>query len=202
VPSVSVSNLELFRMWRADEDLDLNWLLRRLRGEEPQTEAMLAGIALHKALEKTEGESMILEADGYKFHARIDLDIEVSPFKELRIEKQYGDLTVRGRVDDLNGLTVTDYKSTGNFDADRMLEGFQWRLYLDMTECDTFVWKVFVMKDIFFHEYDIYQYHELKQKRYPALGQECARLASDFMDFARELERANTSWAKTAVLEA
>ena len=38
-------------MWRGNEDLDLDWLLRRLRGEEPQTEAMKAGEAFHKVIE-------------------------------------------------------------------------------------------------------------------------------------------------------
>jgi len=200
--SISVSNLELYRMWRESEDLELDWLLRRLRGEEPQTENMLAGIAMHSALEAAEiGESMCLVFDGYKFYFKCDGNLELPTCRELPMEKQYGNLTVRGRVDGLHGRSVTDYKSTQSFDADRLLEGFQWRFYLDMLECDRFNWKVFVLAERFFHEYDIIQIHDLSQYRYAGLADDCARLAEDFAQFAGQLDQSGISWAKTVVPE-
>jgi hypothetical protein len=190
-------------MWRESEELDLEWLLRRLRGEEPQTEPMKAGEALHKALENAPtGESMMIESGEYKFYFMCDSEVELLPARELSFEKQYGELTVRGRVDGMKGLTLTDYKTTGNFDADRLLEGYQWRFYLDMTECNTFIWKVFEIKERFFKEYDIWKTHELQQIRYPGLQEDCRRLACDFLIFVEDLERANTPWTRTAVLEA
>lgn len=201
MPSVSVSNLELYRTWRDCEDLDLQWLLRRLRGEEPQTEAMAAGEALHSALENaSEGEESMLESGEFKFYFKADIELSLSPIRELKLEKQYGGLTVRGRVDDLNGKTVTDYKSTASFDADRMWEGFQWRYYLDMADCDTFIWKVFVMTPLLHREYSVIQYHELKQHRYEKLHEECEKLATDFLQFARDLESSNIPWTRSAVL--
>lgn len=203
MPSVSVSNLELFRTWREDDDLGLDWLLRRLRGEEPQSEAMMAGEALHKALESAkEGEEPCLVSGDFRFYFKADVELSPSPIRELSLEKQYGDLTVRGRVDDLRGRTITDYKSTASFDADRLLEGFQWRYYLDMADCDTFIWKVFVMTPLLYQEYSVIQYHELKQHRYEKLHEECAQLADDFLGFVRELEYSNIPWMRTAVLGA
>ncbi len=202
MPSISVSNLELYRMWRESDGLDLEWLLRRLRGEEPQTEAMAAGQALHSALETSEvGEAMNLVSGDYKFYFLCDAEIEFLPAKELSIEKHYGELLVRGRVDGLNGRTITDYKSTQSFDADRLMQGFQWRFYLDMAECDRFDWKVFVLRERFYREYDIVQTHELSQYRYISLNQECSQLAADFLGFVKELESSNLSWTRTAVLE-
>src|ERR1700736_4912097 len=162
---VSVSNLELFRMWRGNEDLDLEWLLRRLRGEEPQTEAMKAGEAFHKILENpTFDELNELTSGEYWFSMLCEVQLVLPTARELSIEKEYGDLLVRGRVDGLSGRTVTDYKTTAQFDADRLMEGYQWRYYLDMLDCDTFHWQVFVLSQ--YGEpghYDVTQTHTLTQ---------------------------------------
>lgn len=202
MPSVSVSNLELYRVWRDSEELDLEWLLRRLRGEEPQTEQMMAGEALHAAIENAgPQDAMSLVHGEWKFYFNVKSTVELPTSKELSVEKQYGDLTVRGRVDALRGKTVTDYKSTGSFDADRLLEGYQWRFYLDMMDCDTFRWIVFVMSDRLYREYEIYQVHELMQHRYPQLHEDCWKLAADFLDFAKQLEANGQEWRRAAVLQ-
>lgn len=211
MPSVSVSNLELFRWWRSSDDLGLEWLLRRLRGEEPQTVAQAAGEALHRALEScSPGETAQLSSGAFRFYVRCDCQVELPQARELWIEKQYGDLVVRGRVDGLAGKTVTDYKTTSAFDADRLMEGYQWRFYLDMLEADRFVWQVFVM-DAFgdfaeggelVHCYEIYQVHELTQHRYEGLERDCAELTVEFWEFASELERAGVDWRRAAVLGA
>lgn len=194
--SVSVSNLDYFRSWRADEEADLEALLRRLRGEDPQTEAMKAGEALHRALESvTEGETPELIADGYRFYIQCEAEIELAESREQKIEKRYGDLNVRGRVDAVSLVSrnwITDYKTTSYFDPDRFLEGYQWRFYLDMARCDWFFWKVFVLKEYGdladgTHAYEITQFHELSQHRYEGMEADCRRLAADYLDFVRAI---------------
>lgn len=203
MPRISVSNLELYRMWCESEDLDLEWLLRRLRGEEPPTEAMQAGTALHAALESaTEGEPAWLSSGDFKFYFMCEYEMGLPLARELPLEKQYGDLTVSGRVDGLSGRRITDYKTTQSFDADRLLEGFQWRFYLDMADCDTFEWKVFVLRERLYREYDVVQTHDLVQYRYSTLHEECNRLAQNFLGFVHELESSNLAWTRAAVLEA
>ena len=189
--SISVSNLDFYRTWRADEEADMASLLRRLRGEEPQSEQMKAGEALHSALEHClpGADGSIFEWDKYKFYVRCDGEVALPILKEHRIEKQYGDLLVRGRVDGITGRTITDYKSTGYLDADRLLEGFQWRFYLDMTGCDSFLWKIFTLREFSDpHTYEITKVEELKQYRYEGLAEECARLAADFAEFAKDID--------------
>lgn len=183
---VSVSNLDLYRMWRANEELDLNWLVRRLRGEEPQTEQMKAGEAFHKILEKPDFLEQTEVTHGeFWFSILCEIELALPDVRELSIEKSYGDLLVRGRIDGLRGKTITDYKTTAQFDADRLMEGFQWRFYLDMLECETFTWKVFVLSQYGKPgHYDVTQTHELKQKRYPGLEDDCHRLAMDYLEFA------------------
>ena len=203
--SISVSNLELYRMWRASDDLDLPWLLRRLSGEEPQTEAMAAGEALHQALERsTLGETGQLWTADYRFYFKCDCSVELPQARELRVQKEYGDLVVRGRVDALIGKRVIDYKTTSHWDPDRLMAGYQWRYYLDMLDADEFSWQVFVMSQFgdfaeagrLVHAYEIYQVHELSQRRYDDLEHDCDKLAQDFLAFARELDRSGYEWRR------
>lgn len=195
--SVSVSNLDLYRFWRGSEDLDLDWLLRRLRGEEPQTEPMKAGEALHAALERSDvGETEILQGNGYLFRFLTDCAVEIPIARELSISKTYGELRVRGRVDGMSGNQIVDYKTTQSFDADRLLEGYQWRFYLAMTGCDSFLWKVFVLSEEAPNEFNIVTVHELRQHRYDGLDADCERLAAQFCEFSKRLDEAGLAWTR------
>ena len=177
----SVTNLELFRTWRDDDDLSLDWLLRRIRGLEPPTENMLAGRAFHEALENAAApEIETLRAGPYRFDFNCAAEIHMANLREIPVSREYGNLLVRGRVDCWIGQEITDFKTTEQFDADRLLEGFQWRYYLDMTGCNAFCWNVFVIKESEAQCYEVRQCHTLRQKRYPGLHEDCERLALDY----------------------
>lgn len=199
--ATSVSNIDLFRTWRENEELDQDWLLSRLRGEVPQTEEMKAGEALHKALENLTGtgETSSLEANGYQFGFSCDATVELQNIVELSVEKQYGPLLVRGRVDALSGLEITDYKTTGRFDADRLMESYQWRFYLDMLSANHFHWVVFELETWPNSNYcDIWNFHELRQERYPSLHEDCVRLAAEFASFLQGLDDCGIPWRRNA----
>ena len=186
--STSVSNLDLFRAWRDDEDLDLAWLLDRLTRKVEETEQMRIGTALHKALETAPvGEFSTLAANGYTFQFCGDVELCIPPHREVRISQQYGELEVRGRVDAISGLTVEDHKTTAQFDPDRFMGSYQWRMYLDMTNSHIFRWNVFVIRETDDPKiYSVVDFHRLEQRRYPAMHEDCLRLAHDFAAFAKE----------------
>jgi hypothetical protein len=187
VERISVSNLDYFRAWKDDEDMPLAMLLARLSGTEPQTDNMKAGNAFHEALEHaSEGELGTLALGDYRFDFNCDANVEKLSIHELPVEKMYGDLLVRGRVDGLNGKEITDHKTTTQFDADRLMGGYQWRYYLDMMDCDRFRWEVFVIAERGEYCYEVTQHHTLTQKRYPGLGDDCARLAREYSEFISE----------------
>lgn len=215
--SVSVSNLDLFRLWKDDEELSLGWLLQRIF-EPSQTDAMKAGEAFHKALELADtGEVDSLTWGPYRFDFACDVTVALPQLREIPVSLPYGDLTVRGRLDAITGHCVTDFKTTEQFDADRLMSGFQWRYYLDMTGCDVFRWLVFVLREQEIkcscppyyadktdytgdfcprhglpehrapeHVYQVADFHELVQRRYPDLHKDCERLAREYAAFAVE----------------
>jgi len=183
----SVSKAEAFRQWRENEDAELEPLLATLRGETQPTEPMLAGTALHKALETAcEGERDTLSADGYEFVITADINLALPKCREVFATKDYGPIVISSRVDVLDGKCVEDHKTTSRFDPERFLAGFQWRFYLDIFEADLFRWNVFEMRELKPKVYEVFNFHRLEQYRYPALAMDCRDLATDLAEFVRE----------------
>lgn len=183
----SVSKAEAFRQWRENEDAELEPLLATLRGENPPTESMLAGSALHKALELAdEGERDTLSADGYEFVITANIDLALPKCREIFATKDYGPIVISSRVDVLDGKRVEDHKATSRFDPDRFLNGYQWRFYLDIFGCDVFRWNVFEISELKPKVYEVRNFHRLEQCRYPALAMDCRDLAADLAAFVRE----------------
>ena len=182
-----VSHLAAFARWKADEDLDVGWLIDYIRNDHP-TEEMLKGTAFHKFLEHAQSgsETEIASQDGYTFAFVGDFNLYLPPMREVRRQKQYGEVVVSGQVDAHIGKTIYDHKTTQRFDAERYLTGWQWRYYLDIFDADRFVWNVWEMNKLDEEKaYGVNALHTLEQYRYPELGDDCYRLAQEFGEFAR-----------------
>lgn len=186
---VRVTELDTFRQWLDSEDDPVESLVRRLRREEPPSEAMLAGIAFHAALEQaTEGAVEVMAQEGYKFQFDTPMELALPRVREIRAYKQFegdhGPIVVTGRLDAIEGRTVYDHKTTGRFNPERYLEGYQWRLYLDIFDADRFVWNVFETKEIEPKVYSVFVVHHMSQVRYPGMELDCLHLIHEFEGFA------------------
>lgn len=191
-----VSMVESFRQWEQDEEAELDELLAKLRGDWPASPAMEAGTAFHKALEDapTPLEADELVALGHRFTFAGDFDVELAPIREVRKWKVYMvdglPISISGQVDGLDALRIDDHKTTGRFDPDRYLSGFQWRLYLDIFSAKHFRWNVFEMTEVASADellaYEIRAAHRLEQFAYPALHEDCLALVTRFARFVRE----------------
>lgn len=180
-----VSEIEQYRQWRDDEEAEIATLIARLRGQEQPSEAMLAGTAFHKALERSGlGEAATLEQDGRRFLIECDIALALPEIRELRASKAYGPLTATGQVDAIHALRIEDHKTTARFDPDRYLDGYQWRFYLDIFGARVFRWNIFEMRPIDDRVYSVYGHHTLEQCAYPGMHEDCARLAGELFDFS------------------
>lgn len=177
-----VSTLEAFRQWRENEDQSVDDFIARLSA--PPTEPMLAGTAFHDALEHaTDGEHETLYAQGYAFQLS-EGSIYLPKIREVRGFKRYGNLTVTGKVDCLDGLRIDDHKTTARMDAERYLAGYQWRFYLDIFNARVFRWNVFEISEVKTRVYQVAEPQLLETYRYPDMEADCARLAAEFYEFA------------------
>jgi hypothetical protein len=181
-----VSEVESYRQFRDDPDADLGGLLDWLRNDNP-SQAMRAGTAFHDVLEHAkEGELATAESQGFKFIIEVDVNLALSRIREVRASKQFGGVTITGKLDVLDGLRVEDHKTTGRFDPDRYLAGFQWRFYLSIFGAQTFRWNVFEMREVDPMTYLVHKFHRMEQCRYPAMESDCMQLAADLEQFARQ----------------
>lgn len=187
---ISVTDLDAYRRWREDEEAELETLLRQLRKEEPASEAMQAGSALHKALELAQpGDFFSLEQDGYKFIFDPCIELAMPEIREVKAEKVYVidgiPVTLVGKVDALHGTRVDDHKTTGRFDAEKFLSSYQWRAYLSIFNADVFQWNVFEMAEQPEPKvYKVYAFHQFRQYRYAAMEADVIELLREFVRFA------------------
>jgi len=148
-----VTDIEQHRRYRLDEDFAMEDLLARLRRETPPSLKMRAGTALHSALETAtpddDGADLVV-SDGFAFDfAEMTGDaLRLAPWREIEGEKVYTlesgeQIRIVGHVDALYGRAVDDHKLTEQFDAEMYADSYQWRLYLDIFDADTFTFNVF-----------------------------------------------------------
>jgi hypothetical protein len=110
----------------------------------------------------------------------------VPDHREIELTKLYGDMTVTGHADgiSLDPDFVTDYKTTSRFDADRYMESFQWKFYLDMSGMKEMLYQVFVMKPFAReeHHYSVKEFHTMRQYAYPDMHDDCEKLVRDYRE--------------------
>lgn len=189
---LSVSDLESYRYWRASEDSTVDDLLLRLTHQSTATPAMEAGKALAKLFEHVTPRSIDdWEGDGWRFHFEIEgARLELPAIRELKgervIQTPSGPVTLVGKVDGLNGLTVRDQKLTERFDAERYLDSLQWRAYLLMFGAREFVYDVFVGR-YSGRDVTITEYHPLTFYAYPGMQEDVEKAVRDLAAVVADL---------------
>lgn len=189
---ISASDLDAWRRFKDSEDASLPDLLAQLRRELPPTPAMQAGTALHTALETaSEGAFDELVADGHRFTVAADAEIALPDIREMKVTatRRIGDVlvTLVGKVDGVSGRKVIDHKLTSRFDAERFLNSYQWRVYLDVFEADEFEWIIYEAtedRDDPTHR-TIREVHHLRAHRYPGMSADIDCELAAFVDFAK-----------------
>lgn len=187
---VSTTEIDLLRRFYDEDEADLADLVRQLRRLMPSTEAMEAGSALHKALETAEpGDHKGFVQDGFTFSFETDVEIQLPAIREMKatatIEVEDTTVTLVGKVDAIHGRKVFDHKFTARFDADRYLDSYQWRIYLELFGADAFQWNIFVAIESAPRNYLIRDFHTLTMHRYPGMREDVERAVADFVRFAR-----------------
>lgn len=180
-----VSNVDSYLAWRDNEEKSLPDLLQELSGRE--TDAMRRGTAFHAALERAaEGEVAQVESMGYTFVFTGNFELSLPRIREVRHAKDYGGIEITGKVDCVQPPLIIDHKTTTSFDAERYIRKYQWRYYLDIFNCDRFVWNVFEMKELTPMVFEVYALHQLEQFRYPQMEKDCQDAALDLKRFAEQ----------------
>ena len=111
---------------------------------------------------------------------------------EYPIQTAYGESVLVAKADKVNGLEITDYKTTTSFDAEKYLASVQWKIYCLAFGATRFTYRVFEIKEKAGEPHHIRDSHELPCTPYPGMAEEVRELAEDFISFclAHGFERA------------
>lgn len=188
---VSASDIDALRYYRNDEEAELSDLLAQLRKETPPTDAMLAGTALHAALETAEpGDHKGFQHEGYTFSFETDAELDIPGIREMKATREYqvGDVlvTLVGKVDAIHGKRIDDHKMTAQYEAEKYLSSHQWAIYLEVFGADEFRWNIFEARESSEKNYIIRAVHKLTVHRYPGIGADVERWVTQFVEFARD----------------
>jgi len=172
----SVTKLDALHLYQQGV-IEFEELVKRLRGETIETEAMQFGRAFHKLLEKIdEIEEKDTEIDGNVFSANdillIKNNLKYKPalgVPEIKDVKEYnvdGEIVQVSAVADLLvGETVVEYKTTRYFDIEKYINSYQWRFYLDIFGASKVVYNIFVFYNKQLREvrdFTFYKYKDLQ----------------------------------------
>lgn len=192
---LSVTDLETFRHWKDRDDTTVEQLLAELRGQVEPSHQMQASRAFHQVLEHIKpGEelSQLRHPDGWIFDIDFDGELYIPPIRELKAERIWqtpsGPVTLVGKVDNLSGLTVADYKLSERFEAERYLDSYQWRAYLAMFSAQRFVYHVFQCAYGTQNPYhvEIYELHHLPFDRYPEMLLDLDEVIDELAAFVKD----------------
>lgn len=193
--TVSVSDLQSFRRYRTDEEMPLSVLMKILRREEPPTEKMLAGSAMHAVLERCTGDLTEAEAMGHRFIFSLDAAIQLPTIREMRGHRDFvidgTPIRLKARVDGLEGLAVEEIKlRNGAFDAERYAESYQWRCYLVIFGAKVCHYNVFLADPVKDDStdlavWDVHDFHRLPLYTYPEIISDVEAELARYVDFAR-----------------
>lgn len=189
---ISVTDLDQVAYFRQSETMEVDELVRRLRREEPPTDALLSGRGFHLMLERAmEGDSIsVFEADGYRFDLTgLDAELSLPPVREMFVSKKLVvdgiEVELRGKVDGDDGLTVYDHKAASRFDAEKYAQDYQWRAYLLMTGRKRFQHNVFVRK-IKGQTIEVKELHPVVNYAYQGMEDDVIEGIRDYLAIARE----------------
>jgi energy-coupling factor transporter ATP-binding protein EcfA2 len=192
---IAVTTIESFRNY-LNGTIELEDLLKRIRGEFTPSRYMDLGSAFHDILEKAE-ERFIPERNVFKAKNGIEFGFDVislcydkivqdAPF-EVKITKIYKigeeEVEVVAKVDQLYGNYVIENKTCwGMFDFERYFNSCQWKYYLDIFEAERVYYNVFCLSD----KVDGIELRNIEQfsfNSYPDLRDDLNELLTDFVKF-------------------
>jgi len=188
-------------------ELSFDDLMSRMSREEVEpSEIMKAGTALHKFLEHAKAGDEIDEGtgtivDGVRLRFGADLELPLPAIREPAVvghtfDTVSGPVLLRGRIDarDADSWgTVTDYKLTQRFSAERYALSPQWKAYALMVGAKRFRYLIFQSKqeavtgdpDCWWDAW-VTDVHELVFWPYPEMEAEITEIVSELAEFVKK----------------
>lgn len=190
---LSVTNLDRLTYYRNAEYVSpsVQQVVDEIRGVgREETDAMRRGTAFHEIMETAQdGQLSFVDHGGYTFKFELGETLCLPPIAELKGELYLSvggvPVTLSGKVDAIDGLTVYDHKLSKKFDHEMYEDSMQWRCYLAIFGATRFVYNVFVAaekKGVV----TVKALHQLEMFSYPLLEVDVLNAVTDFVEFCKQ----------------
>ena len=196
---VSVTALDGHAFYTSSDFLSAEQYAVRLKGEEPESEAMALGSFLHKQFE--DGNFAYLNHPDVDRIGRV-VEIEDPQMTEMKVEYPVeiaGESVVLvGKIDAVCGRRLVDYKFTKRIDPDRLQVALQWRCYLMMLpDYDALDYQVFMYQIPRARRGEttkptprIVDHRTVTVRRYEGIEDDVLQVLGDHVRCLREMEQA------------
>ena len=197
---LSVTWLDEYKAFLADDEYTSAMLEERLFGAFKPNPAMAAGTSLHTILENLDEPenlrpSLLAGHNGHYFDLDPD-DLDGELVLGARHEREHhivfdlGDnICLSGRLDVMTPDAVYDHKLSSCFSPERYLDSMQWRAYLLMSGRKKFVYQVFVHAGLSSKSIPIKEYHALPLYGYDGMRDDVVEVARGLADFCKNSKR-------------
>ncbi len=192
---IAVTTVEAFRSYQ-NGSVELEDLLKRIRGEFTPSRYMDLGSAFHDIMEKVH-DRYIPERNIFKARNGIEFDYNVitkcyekiiseAPF-EVKITKVYDvgneQVELVAKADQLYGNYVIENKTCwGIFDFERYFSSCQWKFYLDIFEAERVLYNIFCLSDKA-GGIELRSIEQFSFNGYPDLKDDIRELLQGFLEF-------------------
>ena len=186
---ISVTAIDGYRFFMNSE-LPLDSFLKRICREEEFGEPARAGIAFHKLIEDIHFGR---QPDWELFTFDANFEIPRVDVMEMPIMRQFGDVTLSGRVDAVRGKQLIDFKTGKNINLERLGDSLQWRCYMAMLpEMETFRFESFRLvinkrKPHGGGRWHIDDHKSMEMRRYDGLEDDVTSEVNEYAEVLRSL---------------
>lgn len=190
IARVSASTLDNFLYWQASSEdshggITEDELVERIitpYSEDGDNFKQQRGIDFHNMMAEGLFAKPKLAWDRASIDAHLT-DADRLGIHEVWISADLFGLFVPAKADLLNGLELTDWKCTSSgFDAEKLQASIQWKLYLLLTDCETFRYRVFEVSDS--QPIKVFRDHTLTMARYPEMERDVENVIRDYLTWA------------------
>lgn len=196
---LSVTLLDQYRYFRANEWADYDKLIESVQGKFEPTPAMRAGTALHHVFE-TRQFSAHCDGEPFWFDPE-SVDRAFGKYwewpaihearAEVEIDTELGPVTLSGQADALIGNTALELKSSDKTpNLDRHMDSLQWRAYclaFEIRRVDYILAQIKEKDGV----WSVVDCQELPLYPYPDLKSDLERWTNDFVVFLRDRDMLN-----------
>lgn len=174
-------------VYHRNSEQDVETFVMELLKLTPFPKKAEAGVAFHDYIEKFGYGDLPLNFTSKGWDIIINnINITIPyPFaREVKFSKNWNDINIFAVVDGIDAYGIHDIKTTSKLNVEKYMESWQWKIYLWITEMQTFIYDIFTV-DI--NEIDniltLKNYDRIELKRYPNMVNDIDNIFNEYSNY-------------------